>query len=235
MKQEVIKFFSVLCILGGIGTGAFAQSMTAKQLAENAVSKANPDEAIKYLKAEVEKLEPGAEKRSTYAFLGSIQEAMALFEDAQKSYVSAVAIAAGDAEGMSKKSSEQLVIDAVRCALSAGEWESAASFLNSAVRNSKSSEILAKIKLYEQWCALCRAESYEQAIEPLAMLKAYLELPSMNSVKPNILLTLWYITGETVYSDMLTKEFPKSAEASIVTGKVQIYPAPFWYFVPKKK
>ena len=212
----------------------FAQQTTAKQISDSAVSKGSPQEAVQYLKEQVSKVSDPTEKRALYAFLGSVQESLALYTDAQNSYATAAGIAGGNAQGMPKKSSEQLVIDAIRCALSAGEYENAENYLNTAVRSSKSPEIQAKIKLYEQWASLCRAENASDLIEPAAMLKAYLELPSLESVQPSILLTLWYVTGESDYAERLKKKYPSSAEAGIVTGKVQIYPAPFWYFTPRK-
>ena len=135
---------------------------------------------------------------------------------------------------MPKKSSERLVIDAIRCALSGGDWETAENYLNSAVRNSKSTEIQATIKLYEQWAILCRAKNESDLKEPCEMLKTYANLESMKSVKPSVLLTLWYITAEKSYADLLNKEFPSSMETGIVNGKIQVYPAPFWYFLPRK-
>ena len=212
----------------------FAQQTTAKQISDSAVSKGSPQEAVQYLKEQVSKVSDPTEKRAVYAFLASVQESLALYTDAQNSYATAAGIAGGNAQGMPKKSSEQLVIDAIRCALSAGEYENAENYLNTAVRSSKSPEIQAKIKLYEQWASLCRAENASDLIEPAAMLKAYLELPSLESVQPSILLTLWYVTGESDYAERLKKKYPSSAEAGIVTGKVQIYPAPFWYFTPRK-
>ena len=65
------------------------------------------------------------------------------------------------------------------------------------------------------------------------MLQAYLKVDSMNAVKPAVLLTLWYVTGDTSYSQQITKLYPKSIEASIVKGDAQLLPTPFWFFVPK--
>ena len=65
------------------------------------------------------------------------------------------------------------------------------------------------------------------------MLQAYLKVDSMNAVKPAVLLTLWYVTGDTAYSQQITKLYPKSIEASIVKGDAQLLPTPFWFFVPK--
>lgn len=213
---------------------SFSEELSAKKIADNAVSKNSPQEAVEYVSAEAEKITAPAEKRAAYAFLGSLQEATADFSAAQKSFAKAAGIAAGNAEGMPKKSSERLVLDAIRCALSAGNWETAENYLNSAVRNSKSAEIQATIKLYEQWAVLCKAQDFSGLKEPCEMLKTYANLESMKSVKPSVLLTLWYITAESSYADALNKEFPSSMEAGIVNGKVQIYPAPFWYFLPRK-
>lgn len=212
----------------------FSQEITARAVADAAAEKGTPAEAVDYIAAELKKIQNPAEKRSLYAFLGSLQEALALYDDARASYAAAAALAGGDADGMPKKSSERLVLDAVRCALSAGDADTALQYLNSAVRSSKSAEILAEMRLFEQWAALCKAESAADLDEPAALLRAYLSMPSMNSVRPSVLLTLWHITGSGEYADILKKEFPQSAEAGIVTGKVQIMPAPFWYFVPRR-
>lgn len=213
----------------------FAQELTAKKITETAVAKENPQEAAEYIKSQLDAVSVPAEKRALYAFLGSLLESMALYDEAKNSYAAAAGIAAGDAAGMPKKSSEMLVIDAVRCALSAGDGDVALQFLNSAVRNSKDESIQAQIKLYEQWAALCNAENADDIAEPVSMLKAYADIPSMKSVNPSVLLTLWYVTGEADFGNRLVKKYPESAEAGIVTGKVQVMPSPFWYFVPRCK
>lgn len=227
------KVLATLAVLS-FCTTAFSQELTAKKIADNAIKKDSPQEAVQYVSAEAEKITVPAEKRAAYAFLGSLQESTADFDAAQKSFAKAAGIAAGNAEGMQKKSSERLVLDAIRCALSGGNWETAENYLNSAVRNSKSTEIQATIKLYEQWAILCKAQNESDLNEPCLMLKTYANLESMKSVKPSVLLTLWYITAENSYADLLNKEFPSSMETGIVNGKIQIYPAPFWYFLPRK-
>ena len=134
---------------------------------------------------------------------------------------------------MPKKTNEQIVLDAVRCALSCGDYATADSYLNSAVRNSKNPTVQAYIKLYTQWSALCKADDVAGIQEPVVMLQAYLKVDSMNAVKPAVLLTLWYVTGDTSYSNQITKLYPKSIEASIVKGDAQLLPTPFWFFVPR--
>jgi len=211
----------------------FAAELKASFVTSEAAKKDSVEESVSYLKTQISKMTIAAEKRATYIFLASLQEQMALYDDAQKSYAQAAAIAAGNAEGMPKKSNEQIVLDAVRCALSAGDYQTADSYLNSAVRNSKNENVQAHVKLYTQWSALCKAENVADLQEPLVMLQAYLKVDSMNSVKPALLLTLWYVTGDTSYSQQITKLYPKSIEASIVKGDVQLLPTPFWFFVPK--
>lgn len=233
MKKLLERVF-LAALLAGTPIYMQAQELTAKKIRDNAVEKDSPEEAVKYIQSEILKLTSNSEKRASYAFLGSLQESLADFSGAQLSYAKAAGLAAAQAEGMPKKSSERLVLDAVRCALSTGDTDNAENYLNSKVRNSKNTEIQATIKLYEQWCLLTKAEKFEDMKESQAMMKAYLNIDSMKSVKPSLLLTLWYITGEDEYAKQLTKEFPSSMESGIVNGKIQIYPAPFWYFLPRK-
>ena len=205
----------------------------AKDIASEAARKANVDESISYVQGQIAKLTVASEKRAAYVFLASLQEQMSLYPEAQKNYAAAAGIAAGDADGMPKKTNEQLVLDAVRCALCCGEYSIADSYLNSAVRNSRNPEILSYVKLYAQWSALCRAQNVDDLNEPLELLKAYLKVESMKPVHPVILLTLWYVTGDKSWANQITKNYPSSTEAAIVKGDVQLLPTPFWFFVPK--
>ena len=212
-----------------------AQPLTARAVADAAAAKPNVDASITYIAENLPKVSDPKEKRALYAFFGSLQEQLARFDDARASYAAAAAISAGDADRMPKKSSEQLVLDAVRCALSSGDYAAAERYLNSAVRNSNDEAIQARIKLYALWADLCRANVSADLDESVVMLKAYISLKSMASVKPAVLLTLWYLTGDASYAAALKKEFPASLETGIVKGIVQILPAPFWYFLPRKE
>lgn len=226
------KLLSVLLTLC-IGYSLFAADLTAKFVTTEASKKETVEESVKYLKTQVSKITVPAEKRAVYVFLASLQEQLANFEEAQKNYAQAASIAAGDAEGMPKKTNEQIVLDAVRCALSSGDYATADSYLNSAVRNSKNENVQAYIKLYTQWSALCKADTVADIQEPIVMLQAYTKVDSMEVVKPAIYLTLWYITGDKNYSNQIISKYPKSIESSVVKGDVQLLPTPFWFFVPK--
>lgn len=226
------KFLSVIFVLT-ITTSIFAADLTAKFITTEAAKKETVEESVSYIKTQVSKIPDPAEKRAVYIFLASLQEQMSRFDDAQKTYAQAASIAAGDAVDMPKKTNEQIVLDAVRCALSSGDYATADSYLNSAVRNSKNEDVQAYIKLYTQWSALCKAETVADIQEPIVMLQAYTKVASMEVVKPAIYLTLWYITGDNSYSNQITSKYPKSIEASVVKGDVQLLPTPFWFFVPK--
>ena len=222
-----------LIAIFSLSTALIFAEAKAKDIKAQAVKQSTVEESVSYVKTQIKSLTVASEKRAAYVFLASLQEQLALYGDAQKSYATAAGIAAGDAEGMPQKTNEQLVIDAVRCALCCGDWPTADSYLNSAVRNSKDANIQSYVKLYAQWSALCKAENVDDLNEPLELLKAYLKVQSMKSVHPVILLTLWYVTGDKSWSEQITKNFPSSTEAAIVKGDVQLLPTPFWFFVPK--
>ncbi len=212
---------------------AFAQN-SAKEISQKALSYSSAGESVDYLKKQIPQAKNAADKRALLAFLASLQEQLGAYKDASASYAQAAGISAPNAEGMQKKTNPQLVLDAVRCSLSSGDCSTADSYLNSAVRNSQDETIQAYIKLYEVWSRLCQIESNSQLDESVALLKAYSDFPSMKAVQPSVLLTLWYVTGQESWGKKLRAAFPKSPEAAIVAGNVQMTPAPFWYFMPKK-
>lgn len=233
------KSFCLLVILNLLSLSLiFGQAKTvgAKSVIDAAAKKSSLADSISYLQKNVASVSPSADKRAVYAFLAAILEQQGQYAEAQKTYAQAASIA-GSADsvvaGVPNKNSEELVIDAVRCALCAGDYASAESYLNSAVRNTKDEKIAAFVKLYEQWSVLCKAKNESETKESIAMLKTYAGLDSMKSVRPQILLTLWHLTGESQFSENLKKNYAKSMEAAIVKGEIQTLPTPFWYFVPR--
>ena len=206
---------------------------TAQDIKAQAMQKKTVDESISYIHSSIKNAASDADKRSLYYFVATLEELTGLYEEASSSYAKAAGIAASDAKGMPKVTTEQIVIDAVRCSLNCGDYSTAESYLNSSVRSSKNPDILAHVNLYSVWADLCRAKNVAETTGSVATLKAYAESESMKSLRPAILLTLWYITGQDQYSDLLKKSYPRSPEAGIVKGNVNVLSIPFWYFVPR--
>lgn len=214
---------------------AFSQAASARGAVTAALNKGTLSDAVSYLEKTVASMSSENEKRAVITFLAQIEEQNGKYSEAQKHYAQAAGMkgSAQGGAGVPVKTSEQLVLSAARCALNAGDYASAQNYLNSSVRNSKNEAVLSALKLYEQWCALCKASSAAETKEAVAMLKAYSSLDSMKSVMPSVLLTLWHLTGEKTYSDRLKASFPKSLEAAVVKGQIQVLPTPYWYFVPR--
>lgn len=243
MKKKFSCFLLILIFAAKLfsqssqNSGNLQNSKTKKSaevLKNEALNQEVIQDSILYIKNNISACETLADKRSLLYFLGKLQEQLGLFSDASKSYASAAGITAGDAKNMPKVSTEQLVLDAVRASLNSGDWETANSYLNSAVRSSKNPEILAYVNLYSVWASLCKATNYDETKDSIELLKAYSVMDSMSFVKPAILFTLWYLTEDKSYADRLKKSYPLSPETGILNGSVQIASVPFWYFVPKK-
>ena len=237
MKKVFLPFICIFLSFNTIFAQSAAKStLTAKSVIDVAAKKSSIEETISYLKKNVPQISANVEKRAGYAFLAAILEQQGNYAEAQKTYAQAAGIQ-GSADskiaGVPNKNSEELVIDAIRCALCAGDYKSAESYLNSAVRNTKDEKISAFVKLYEQWSVLCKAKNAAETKESIALLRTYATLDSMKSVRPPILLTLWHLTGESQFSENLKKNYPKSMESAIVKGEIQTLPTPFWYFVPR--
>ena len=107
MNRTCIVSVCLLCVSSFL----FAAPMSARQIADAATKKGNVLDSIAYIKTQLDNTVSAADKRATYAFLGTVQEQLSLFQDASASYAAAAGIAAGDAKDMPRKSSEQLVID----------------------------------------------------------------------------------------------------------------------------
>lgn len=206
---------------------------TAASIKEESLSQESVQDAVIFLKNSLDSAATPADKRSILYFTGTMQEQLGLYSDACKSYAKAAGIAAADAAGMPKVSSEQLVINAVRTSLCSGDWETADSYLNSAVRSSKNKTILAYVNLYSVWSSLCKATSVQETQDSVSLLKAYSAMESMKDVRPAVLLTLWYLTSDAEYSAELRAKYPSSPETAITEGNAQIMSVPFWYFVPR--
>ncbi len=238
MKNSMRQFAKKIIFLSGLFFlfPVFSQEKkSAKQIYDKALEEENVQECIAFIRSNIDFSSTQGDRRSLLYVMASLQEQLGLYNEASRNYALAAGIAAPDAAGLPKVSAEQLVIDAVRTALCAGEFETADSYLNSAVRSTKNESIRAYVNLYSVWSDLCKATSVEETAESRALLNAYITMPSMKSVKPALLLTLWYLTDEKQYADSLQKEFPYSPETGIVKGNVQVMSAPFWYFVPREE
>ena len=86
----------------------FAAEPTARFVTSEAAKKDSVEESVSYIKTQINKMTVAAEKRAAYIFLASLQEQMALYDDAQKSYAQAAALAAGDAEGNVQRNNYRL-------------------------------------------------------------------------------------------------------------------------------
>jgi len=229
-----MKKLTTFITLSLLSLSLFAESKAADVIKE-ASKKSKVSQSVEYLNTEIKNTSSSEDKRALYIFLGSLYEQLGQYDDARAAYVNAAGIKGGTAEGTVKRTNEELVLSAVRCALNCGDAATAESYLNSTVRNSKDEKILAHVKLYAQWAALIQAQEDADLEEPIAVLKAYAGVKSMQVVQPAIMLTLWHITGEKSYGDELVKKYPSSLEAGIVKGDVQMMSTPFWLFVPKKQ
>ncbi len=231
----VKKFTAFLVIFIALSFVSAQTKKTASAIQKEALGKESIFDSIEYLKKNISEAASPSDTRSLLYFTGQLQEQLGLYTDASASYAKAAGIAAQDATGMPKVTSEQLVLCAVRASLCAGNWETASSYLDSEVRNSKNENIIALTKLYSVWSELCRASSDDgQGIsDSVELLKAYSTMQSMKSVRPQVLLTLFHLTEDSSYADTLKKEYPESPEYAVASGQAELARAPFWYFVPK--
>ena len=177
------------------------------------------------------------EQLDFYSFLANLQEQTGKYQEAQKNYSIASNLSASINVAKTGKpvADFNLLLAAVRCALSCGDTSSADFILSTAFISCDDIKVISYVKLYAVWSWLCKADDSTEVLQPIAVLDSVLQDPSAVSIHPQSLLTLWYVTGKKSYAEKLQKDFPTSPECALAEGKVTVMPAPFWYFVPASR
>ena len=237
MKKHSVFIFLILWIpLLLSAASPDSGEKSALTLRANALLKENAQESLHYLISHISLASSDQERRSILYYTGTLQEQLGYYADAATTYAAAASIRAEDAKGMPSVSNAQLYLYAARASLGAGDFESADTYLDaSSLNSSKNKEIIARKRLYSAWSALCKASDYEDAKGAVANLRSFVNDGLMQSVRPTVLFTLWYLTGESLYASMLREDYPSSPEVYIIDDKLQMMGMPFWYFVPRAK
>jgi cell division septation protein DedD len=231
-RRLLVLFLFIICVAVVYAEGA--KAVIDSILNNESGTAGSVSRVVDGLSKAASEAETQSDKRSLLIFLASVQEHAGRYSDASRSYATAAGIAASPAQGMPRVTAEQLVIDAVRCALSAGDYVTAETYLSSTVRSSTDPVIQAHIGLYTAWCLLSKAQTQSDLAGAVALLDVFSANPLMESVRPEVLLTLWYLDKTDARRIPLVNAYPDSPEAAVAQGQISLLPSPFWYFLPSK-
>ncbi|MBP5465050.1 MAG: hypothetical protein J6Y13_07785, partial [Treponema sp.] len=207
---------------------------SALTLRANALQKESVRESLKYLTSHIQLAKNDAEKRSILYYTATLQETLGQFVAAASTYAQAAAIDADNAQGMPAASNAELYLYAARSSLEACDFQSADSYLDaSPVNSSTDTKLIARKRLLSAWSALCKAGDYREAKGVVANLEEFAVDGQLVDIRCEVLFTLWYITDDSKWSEMLSKDYPHSPEASIAGGNGVVMAMPFWYFMPR--
>ena len=214
----------------------FAADLSSYVKVNDGIVETSAAETVQALKDKYAAASGTKEKLEILTLLAPLQEQLGLYQDAQTNYSIAANLSASikNASSSSAAADETLLLGAVRCALSCGDTPSADYILSTAFSAPVSAETQAYKILYAVWSWLCKSEDGVVPAQPVAVLKQSVQQSSMKVVKPVMLLTLWYVTGDNTYAAQLEKEYPQSPECAVVKGNASFMPVPFWYFVKTK-
>lgn len=187
------------------------------------------EDKITELSGKVKSAQSQTEKINLYEQLAICQEFAGLYSEASESYISCSRLVS------EQETKDSYVLKASRCFLSCGDAEKTDELLTSIASTARTGKNAPLLKLYAAWSWISKCNTFEETHEPIVILKSYLKMDSMKSVKKEILFTLWYITLDENYSTILKNEFPESLETSILLGKTDLSPLPFWYFSARKE
>ena len=211
-------FFFVLALFLFANLSVFSQT-----------DKITLEDKITELSGEVKSAQSQTEKINLYEQLAICQEFAGLYSEASESYISCSRLVS------EQEKKDSYILKASRCFLSCGDAEKTDELLTSIASTARTGKNAPLLKLYAAWSWISKCNTFEETHEPIVILKSYLKMDSMKSVKKEILFTLWYITLDENYSTILKNEFPESLETSILLGKTDLSPLPFWYFSARKE
>ena len=176
------------------------------------------------LAAEISRLEkltaPAAsrtERLGAYAGLVRLYQLSGDGEAALKTCESALAAFPGETS---------FLLEQGRILISMGEYEKASSPLN-ALMESENRELVKQAQLLS-----AKLEAFGSASQSFAALAALANDPDFAEFKSDIYYTLWKLTGLASWKNKLTAEFPRSTEAKIASGGVNLSPSPLWLLFP---
>jgi len=232
-----VRFFSVftlfVAVFGIFGGTCWGADLADYVTVKDGIVEASAAETVQTLKDKYAKASGSKEKLDILTLLAPLQEHLGLYQDAQMNYSIAANLSASikASSGEGTAADEALLLGAVRCALSCGDTPSADYILSTAFSSPVSQETQAYKILYAVWSWLCKSEDDVIPAQPVAVLKQSIQLSTMKVVKPAMLLTLWYVTGDGTYATQLEKEYPQSPEYAVTKGNASFMPVPFWFFV----
>lgn len=234
MKSRICLFSAIILIVS-MPALCFGAQLSDYVKVSGGIVEQTVAETVETLEDRYEKAGSVREKLDILSLLAPIQEQLGLYQEAQTNYSLAANYSASinSAAGKGAVADSTYLLGAVRCALSCGDTPSADYIMSTAFTGTVSTETQAYRMLYAVWSWLCKSENGVAPQQPIAVLRQSIQLSSMKAVRPAMLLTLWYITGDEACRDQLEKEFPDSIECAVTKGNASLMPAPFWYFVPR--
>ncbi len=235
MKKFLCFLVSLLLLVAGMYAGSIDEGeKSALTLRANSMLMEDAKKNLAYLESHISLSKNDRERRSILYYTAMLEEQMGYFSKAAAYYAEAAAINEPDADGMPAASNAELYIYAARASLGAGDFEKADTYLDAKpLTSSRDKIIIAQKRLYSAWSLLCKAKDYASAEAGIATLKIFTDDHSMEPVRKTVLFTLWYVTREEIWADIIREEYPESPELSIIDGKIHLMGMPFWYLMPR--
>ncbi len=217
MIKKILCLILVLCFF----IPSFSQSSVQKILSDdNAI-----EITVSELKTLVQNGKTSDEKYEAALVLAQIQEQFGEYTDASLYYTTAASIV-----GTQTAKGQDHLLGAIRCALLVGDVSRADFLLSTALSSITDTSAKARANLYAVWSWIIKSENEEELAGPITVLKSYVTLEGMKSVKPSVLITLYHLTEDKAWADQLKNEFPNAPENAVVQGNAQMFPSPFWFF-----
>ncbi|MBQ5780555.1 MAG: hypothetical protein IIW10_01225 [Spirochaetaceae bacterium] len=166
-----------------------------------------------------------------WANMAVTQEQIGEFSNATKSYAEAAILSPS-------RTSTKYELGRARCALFAGDTVNSKAILKELLLSEEdrmNDRIRAEGKLLTVWCDIAEAKNYSAQSKNIALLRSYSTNETMESVRPAVLFSLWWLTDDKNVKETLLKNYPNSPEAALVDGKAALMPSALWFLSEREK
>lgn len=218
MKKKLLFLYCIFSFL------VFAEDY--KSICQKLSKYSSLKDGISFLEKNIPSVTNGGDLKKLYTLLADMEQSDGNYNKALKHFILAL--------DFETHLDADLRIKSTKCALYLGKSDLIEGFLSPVLLSSKDETKVARAKFYSICANLTEADSLDEIRQNVSILKSYLNLKNMATVKKDVLFLLWWLTNEDTYRKELKLNYPDSLEKKIAFSEIRLLKEnPFWVFIPR--
>lgn len=218
------KLFLLTSIIFCLATQIYCENTQDSSYANSIIKKiekSTVSETEKIITNAIGKTKSVVEKYKLHVYLAKCYEENSNLEKAAEQYKIAATFSTN------KKNDALLSLSRVELQL--GNFENAQNCIEKVLLTSQIQNEIDTARFYSAITQLQKGNKNEA----ISLLQTYSESMQRGSIQRKVLFLLWYITDDDKTKKQLLSDYPKTNEALVAEGKIELLMKPFWLFMPR--